>query len=353
MLVNTQTQKDTMVKVVAHTTPDLFADLREDWNSLLAHSVTDTIFSTWQWHQHWWTAYHAGELWVLTLHHDDGALIGIAPWFIEHHAERGRIVRCIGSEDVTDYLDVIIHADYQAMAYDGLAQYLIENRDAFDVIDLCNIPQASPTYTHFPQVLEQCGFDVQTPQQDVCPVIRLDGSWDDYLAELDKKQRHEIRRKLRKAHGQSVNGSLEWYTVDESHDLNEKMAIFLDLMAKSQDEKADFLQDEQHVAFFKSMVPAMQEAGWLRMNFLVINGHHVAAYLNFDYGNHILVYNSGLDSSQFGHLSPGIVLLSYNIQDAIDKGRAVFDFLRGDETYKYRMGGKDTSIYNLKARFNA
>ena len=120
-------------------------------------------------------------------------------------------------------------------------------------------------------------------------------------------------------------------------------------MASSHPEKAQFLENEQHVTFFKSIVPAAAAAGWLQLNFLEVMGEPVAAYVNFDYNNQILVYNSGLAPVQAAALSPGIVLLSYNIEHAIENKREVFDFLRGDEQYKYRMGGQNTEIYNLKA----
>jgi CelD/BcsL family acetyltransferase involved in cellulose biosynthesis len=86
------------------------------------------------------------------------------------------------------------------------------------------------------------------------------------------------------------------------------------------------------------------------MSFLTVNGERVATYLNFDYKGHILVYNSGL-IPEYGDLSPGIVLLAYSIQHAIETGHAVFDFLQGDEVYKYRLGGKDTKVVNLIAEF--
>ncbi len=96
-------------------------------------------------------------------------------------------------------------------------------------------------------------------------------------------------------------------------------------------------------------MPAAEKAGWLQMNFLEVMGEPVAAYVNFDYNNQILVYNSGLDPQKASALSPGIILLSYNIEHAIENKREKFDFLRGDEQYKYKMGGQNTEIFNLKA----
>jgi CelD/BcsL family acetyltransferase involved in cellulose biosynthesis len=46
-------------------------------------------------------------------------------------------------------------------------------------------------------------------------------------------------------------------------------------------------------------------------------------------------------------LSLGVVLTAKAIEHAIENGRSTFDFLRGNETYKYRFGAKDTEIYRL------
>jgi CelD/BcsL family acetyltransferase involved in cellulose biosynthesis len=59
------------------------------------------------------------------------------------------------------------------------------------------------------------------------------------------------------------------------------------------------------------------------------------------------VYNSGYDPSQFSHLSPGIVVTARCIEHAISLGRSEFDFLRGDEVYKYRFGAQDTEVRRL------
>jgi CelD/BcsL family acetyltransferase involved in cellulose biosynthesis len=70
----------------------------------------------------------------------------------------------------------------------------------------------------------------------------------------------------------------------------------------------------------------------------------------FGYGDRMMLYNSGLDAATFSYLSPGIVLLTYSIQDAIRRGFRYYDFLRGDETYKYRMGAETTTLHNVIIR---
>jgi CelD/BcsL family acetyltransferase involved in cellulose biosynthesis len=61
------------------------------------------------------------------------------------------------------------------------------------------------------------------------------------------------------------------------------------------------------------------------------------------------VYNSGLDAERFGRLSAGVVLTAHAINMAIDLGRHEFDFLRGNEDYKYRLGAQDTILYSISA----
>jgi CelD/BcsL family acetyltransferase involved in cellulose biosynthesis len=323
----------------------IFDTLGEEWNVLLARSRARLIFLTREWLQTWWEAYHPGELWVLIGRDEDGTLAGIAPWFITTQ-DGVRTVCTVGCVDVTDYLDVLVAQEHEEAFLAALADYVAASTDQFDQIALCNIPQASPTLAFLPEMLSQQGFEVEVTRQDVCPIITLPATWDDYLADnLNKKQRHELRRKIRRA-----GDGVDWYVVGPQHDLAAELDRFLDLMAASSPYKAEFLADERNTAFFKQITPRLMDMGYLQLSFLTIGAEPAAAYLNFDYDDTIMVYNSGQDIERFGAFSPGIVLLANLIRDAIERGYKAFDFLRGNETYKYQMGGQDTEIFELKAR---
>jgi CelD/BcsL family acetyltransferase involved in cellulose biosynthesis len=87
--------------------------------------------------------------------------------------------------------------------------------------------------------------------------------------------------------------------------------------------------------------------GMLDLSFLTVEGQRAAAMWSYSYGDRMMLYNSGLDPAGFSALSPGIVLLSYNIEHTIQRGFKKYDFLQGDEDYKYRMGGQTTTVHNL------
>jgi len=334
------------VKLSVYRESSVFGDLKAEWNELLHHSTSDIIFCTWEWQSAWWEVYQAGTLFVVTCRTDEGRLVGIGSWFIELK-DGERVVRTIGCVDVTDYVDIIAHKDYVAEVETHLAAALAEHRDTFDRINLCNIPEASATLANVPDKLKAHGFNVEVVFQEVCPVINLPAEWEDYLANLDKKQRHEIRRKVRRAESEV---ELQWYIVDSSRNFDEEVERFLSLMRASHPEKALFLDDPKNMAFFRRIATMTYQCGWLKLSFLVINGVASAAYFDFDYNGRILVYNSGLLPDENAQLSGGIVLLSYNIRHAIESKKTVFDFLRGNEIYKYRMGGQDTMVYKLKAQ---
>jgi CelD/BcsL family acetyltransferase involved in cellulose biosynthesis len=111
-------------------------------------------------------------------------------------------------------------------------------------------------------------------------------------------------------------------------------------------EKAAFLTDVMR-SQMKAGVHAAFRAGWLQLAFMEVDGEKACGYLNFDYDNKIWVYNSGLDR-KFMDLSPGWVLLGYLLQWANENKRAEFDFLRGDEDYKYKFGGLDRHVMRVK-----
>ncbi|MBI5930986.1 MAG: GNAT family N-acetyltransferase [Chloroflexi bacterium] len=335
------------MKIESFTTAEVFEKLRAEWSELLTHVSHNRIFLTWEWQSTWWSAYHPGDLWVLAVRNDAGQLVGLAPWFIEQRAKTGRTVRSVGCVDVTDYLETIVHQDYESLVFEMLATYVDEHQSCYDFIDLCNIPEGSPVLKFFPQLLQERGLSVEIKPQEVCPVIELPSTWDAYLETLDKKQRHEIRRKLRR----SEESPVAWYAVGPEHDLAAETDIFLRLMARASEDKTQFLENPQNVAFFKQVTPLLMARGWLQIAFLTVEGRHAAAYMNFLYSNEVQIYNSGLDIEAAQGLSAGIVLLSYLIQFAIEHGYKRFDFLRGNEEYKYRMGAVDTHVFMLMASY--
>ncbi len=333
------------MKTDLYSTPDVFETLAGEWDRILNPARSDNFFLRCDWQRIWWEHLGRGQLCVITIR-EGGRLRGIGPWFITEMGDE-HVVRTVGCTDVTDYLDIVTEPGYEEPVTEALLDFMISS-DApqWDRISLCNIPESSPTCELFARLAQARGLDVEVALQDVCPVVDLPGTYDEYLDSLDKKQRHELRRKRRRAEAAGVG----WYIVGPEHDLEEEIEAFLDLMAMSTQEKADFLKQPGHRAFFHDIGRATFGQGLLELIFLTVDNARAAAMWQFVYRDRMLLYNSGLNQADFSGLSPGIVLLTYSVEDAIRRGIQKYDFLRGDEAYKYRMGAKDTKVFKINVR---
>jgi CelD/BcsL family acetyltransferase involved in cellulose biosynthesis len=330
------------MRVETHFESGGFAALRPEWNELLHNSCCDTIFLTWQWQTTWWKHLGEGALLLLGFRADDGHLVGLAPLYYDNSDPDKRVIRMIGCRDVSDYLDVIVAGGHEEAVYRRFLSYLVEEAEPWDVLDLCNIPQQSQTHVLLPGMAEAEGYQALVEVEDVCPIITLPATWEEYLMMLDKKQRHEVRRKLRRAEGAGTR----FLVVGQQDDLRAEMESFIDLHQKSTPEKDAFM-DPKMQGFFLEVAQVVHEEGWLQLAFVEMEGERSASLLNFDYNDAILVYNSGYDPISFRHLSPGIIVTAQCIENAINLGRDRFDFLRGGEEYKYRFGAQDTRVHRL------
>jgi CelD/BcsL family acetyltransferase involved in cellulose biosynthesis len=342
-----------VVLVEVHRDPAAFDRLADDWTALLRRSPVDTVFLTPAYQRTWWRHLGEGDLALLTAR-DGGAvdaanspLLGVAPLFVVDRPGEGRALQIVGCVEVSDYLDWILLPGREEQILGALLDFLGgAGAPPWDVLDLCNVHRDSPTLRLLPPLAQARGWVVETEVQDVCPVVDLPGTWEDYLALLRGKDRHELRRKLRRA---EATEGLRWTVVGPQEDLDAAAERFLELMAKSAPDKGDFLAPSMR-AFFHELTRVAAEAGWLQLSFLELAGQDLASYLSFVYDNRVLVYNSGLDWQADPGLGAGIVLTGLLIQSAIREGREAYDFLRGDERYKYRFGGEDVTIHRILVR---
>src|SRR5207249_2095464 len=168
--------------------------------------------------------------------------------------------RLVGGKDVADYLDIIAPADKMADVWSSVFYYLVAHRAEWDAIDLHSLPQWSPSKELIAQLAKDFNLDAPVFPEDVCPVVELPGDWDTYLMSLRKKDRHELKRKVRKLEGRE---DVRWYLVPsrDAQALTQGMRTFLDLHRMSGADKEDFM-DDQMAEFFMKMASELAGTGW-------------------------------------------------------------------------------------------
>jgi CelD/BcsL family acetyltransferase involved in cellulose biosynthesis len=316
-------------------------DLKEEWNKLLERSATNTVFQTWEWNQLWWKHFGPSEgLLLLIVRNSTGELLGIAPFFCDQEVDKQKRIKFLGGTDLSDYLDFIVCRGKEPLVYPAIANFLISHPDFWDTIELHCLPEGSPTLDVFRACWGEERFRESLSTEDVCPRAQLSASWNEFLASMSQKERHEIRRKINKIQREAEDFR---YVATDSTGFPEAIESFLELHRKSDTGKMVFMSLKR-AEFFREMAWTLLREGWLDLSFLEGNHRKLASLLNFTYRGTVYVYNSGYDPD-FGHWSPGWVLISYSIQDAIERGMRIYDFLRGRESYKYRFRAKDFEIF--------
>ena len=319
-----------------------------EWNALLQHSVTNAPFLSYGYLKSWWEykgggEWPDGELAIISAR-TEGKLTGIAPLFTATHDGSKKLL-FLGSIEISDYLDLIVEIGAEDAFSSALLTHLKEQFPEIHEILLYNLPQTSPNLALLEKAAYASGWSMQSERAYHTPIISLGEDWEAYLAGVDKKQRHEIRRKLRRA--EESTDSIGWYIVKEKEQLDREIEEFFNLMAFDE-EKQRFLTPVMRMQM-RSIIKWAFDSGVLQLAFFTVQGAKAAAYLCLDYRERIWVYNSGFDP-QFREYSPGWVLLAYLIRHAIQNGKREFDFMRGDEEYKYRFGAADAFV--LKTRLN-
>ncbi len=333
------------MELTLHSTfPD---NLEADWNQLVDQNQINVPFLRYGYLHTWWQTQGGGE-WpesrlVLVTAHQNGHLVGIAPLFYTPNHQGQPRLMLLGSIEVSDYLDLIAAPAHLDAFVDALLPFLAQaGLPNWTSLDLYNLFDSSPSLASLRQSASRVGWAGQEERVYHCPYIPIPGDWETYLAGIDKKQRHEIRRKIRRL--ESAEVANRWYIVTDADTLDAEIDAFTALMEQDED-KVLFLTPKMRT-FMRDVVHWAFREDLLHLAFLEIGGKKAAGYLSFHYLNRLWVYNSGINRA-FNEFSPGWVLLGYQLQWCNEKGIEAFDFMRGDEDYKYRFGAIDRYLLRL------
>ena len=311
----------------------------ETLDSILAHWRQTDSFLTWNclfvlpvWLKPWWDNFgRNAALYLLSIRHE-GRIIGIAPL-----QRSDDTVRLIGDENVCDNLDFIVAPEKSAEFYRILLNHL--KQDGVKRLELEPVRQDSSVMAQLLPMAEKTGCRSSYEGHDVSFELALPGSWDDYLTLLRGKERHEIRRKLRRLY---EAGPISYRLVEDASSLKKEMETFLELFRSNRADKAEFMND-QMASFFKELAEALQEARILKLFFLYLDERAVAATMCFDYRSTMYLYNNGYDND-FSLLSVGLLGKVLSIKESIQSGKKNYDFLKGAEVYKRRFGGQPIQL---------
>jgi CelD/BcsL family acetyltransferase involved in cellulose biosynthesis len=314
--------------------PQSFESLELSWKDLRHKLNWDSVFVLPHWLKVWRQAFGEGAQIYLFDVRENKNVIGIAPLLVKE----GKAA-FIGSADVCDYMDFVVAPGKESAFFVALLNKL--RQDGISQLYLESLRPDSTVLTSLVDLAKGKGDEVTVTRENVSLDLALPSTWEAYLKTLSPKQRRETGRRFRRL---EEEGEINYRSVEDAEP--KVLEIFFKLMRVSRKDKAAFMTARME-SFFRSLAETMAEAKLLRFSILEISGKPVAAVMCFDYNNKVYLYNSGYDP-EYGYLSVGLLSKLLSIKDSIERGRKCYDFLKGTEEYKYRLGGKEIPISSCR-----
>lgn len=303
---------------------DIFAqftpELKLIWNDAISREQRQVPFLSYHWHRHWHNSFGQNENLTIFTDRANHVLIPLAI--------TGATAHFTGGEEIADYLDAVGGADQKADTWTQTLTILKER--GVTSLNLRNIPANSPTLTFFRSFPSSV-----ISQEDTTPIITLPASFDEYLLSLDRKDRHELKRKMKKFEAEHT-GLIFDHTAGDSV----SPAILLTLMRNDPD-KLTFLTPPME-QFFTDLPRVTRDSV---MQFMLHKGDQIiATTLAFRIPDSLLLYNSGFNPMYPG---AGWYIKVKTIAWAIDQHIRSYNLLQGNERYKYDLGAKDFAVYKI------
>lgn len=334
------------MRVRCITTLKKLAVYADDWERL----AEGMPFRSWTWLQNWWWHYGREDQTQATLAvlcvFDAKQLVGIAPWYLENSAVRGRVLRPLGCGEVcSDYLGVLCQPGREDAVAGTLADYLVTNAadddpDAlhWDLLHLDSIDAADQFVPLLAHCLAISGCSVNRRAGMNCWRLDLPADWETYVTSLGKNLRRDLRR-LERDYIKTNRAVL--HRVERFEELPHAMEILVELHQRRRNKLGDdgCFASDRFRGFYHDVVPDLLRDGRLHLYWLELDGEPVAAEYQMAGGGVVYAYQAGVDPDALEH-QPGKLLIMSVIRRAIEDGNRAFDFLRGDEPYKERFGAR-------------
>ncbi len=250
----------------------------------------------------------------------------------------GQKVRGLGmaGSPLADYTGFVCAAGYEDLVLTAFAHHIqnslewryLEINDALD-------PRLEAFLVHFPEPR----FRIERHPPTPCPFLELTDSWETYLGTRPRpRMRREIRHDLRAL--ERLPGLRRTSVADDSElQISTLLALWQGRWGKL---------PEPQLAQYRSIFRACLESGCLWVDILWDRDTPITGLLAFldRQRRSFCFYITGFDE-RYAALSPGTVIVAHAIREAIRGSYRVFDFLRGDEPYKFALGAEVRHAANV------
>lgn len=313
-----------------------------EWRELLERDPDRHIFATPEWHRAWWDEFKGDkDLFLLTMRRS-GEVMAIVPLYRKLEDDK-KVLRFVGGIDLTDYLGPICSLEDREDVAETIVRWLIDTDVEWDLFDAHNMPVPFGFAEFLVDRADRHGLDFKLDQEETAAMLPLPSDWDEYLSSLDSKERHELKRKRKRLARDFPDARVRTATEDT---LELDLKTFIEMHRGADGMKGHFMRPEV-ATFFERIAASFMPLGWLRLDLFEIGERALASTFSFSFNDNLYLYNSAYEPD-LARLSPGYVHVSELVRSSISSGVRIFDFMRGPERYKYRLGAQEVPLNNVR-----
>jgi CelD/BcsL family acetyltransferase involved in cellulose biosynthesis len=306
-----------------------------DWTGVVMDDPNGTFFHTPAYLKLWWEEFGAGRL-VIATGIDEGTVVAACAFQVEDG-----LLTFLGGFDVTDYMGPVARSGLgEAFTKELLTAVAAEVE--WERADLRGLADRAPWAGLLESAAGAQGFRTERGDDGVCPILELPATYDEYLAALPSKLRHEIRRKERRLAAEFGGFTVAFATPETLPEMYDR---FIELHRMSEGPKGKFMHAGMEI-FFRRLGEALLPSHVFHLGFVEIDGEGAAGVIGFGFKDTFSLYNSAFDR-KYAQWSPGMVLIADTIRRSIEDGRHVYDLLKGDPEYKSRFGPVPIPVHRL------
>lgn len=314
---------------------------RSRWDDLLRHSITPEarLFLSPEWVLTWWRQLGRGQPLFLIVT-EKTQWLAMAPLFVAPSPlfPFARLVRFIGNGNA-DYGDFLVRQGWEGTAV-AIWQWLFDHRNLWDVIALHELPENSVALKALRTIPLPQGIQMQIAEGEPCHRIPLmtdeRASGQSWRQRAAKALQQQLRRRERQI---ARTFQVHFGCVTDERELPTMLAQLFALhrLRWGQLGQTGVFLSGRVRRFHAEFARLALRRGWLRLHWLTLDGIPAAIYYAFRCDSYASFYTCGFHPA-FGRYSVGKILLARVIDEAEREGAVVFDFMRGDESYKAEFG---------------
>lgn len=335
------------LRIEKSTDKNSLSEIREDWTNLF-NQTNSAPFLAWEWIFNWYEKLGSTrEIYLLKIYQNN-ELIGILPLCLQTKKNLGIKLNQLGflGDEIggADYLDLIAKDELKTEIWAEVFEFLNEQKD-FDAINLENLAQTSASVSIIETLCkDDRNLTLTSTELTVCPQINLDKGWESVLQQSSRRSNFERRlKKLEKMDG------FEFRSITGENEIFEAFERFAFLHEKrwENDGGSEATGLPQLMEFHRSTVKSLAGQKLVRFDEIWVEGECRASVYGLDNGETFYYYNAGYDLD-WANKSVGLVLIGLSIKAATERGNKLYDFLRGEETYKFDWSNTQENLVTLK-----